>query len=30
VVNAEAAAIAFAVERDWLNISGGLHSLSPH
>jgi hypothetical protein len=28
VVKADAAAIAYAIERDWLIISGGLHSLS--
>jgi hypothetical protein len=28
VVNADAAGIAYAVERDWLVISGGLHSVS--
>jgi hypothetical protein len=27
-VKAEAAGIAYAVERDWLIISGGLHSVS--
>jgi hypothetical protein len=27
-VNADAAAIAYAVERGWLLISGGLHSVS--
>jgi hypothetical protein len=27
-VKADAAGIAYAVERDWLIISGGLHSLS--
>jgi hypothetical protein len=27
-VKADAAAIAYAVERDWLVISGGLHSVS--
>ena len=27
-VKAHAAGIAFAVERGWLSISGGLHSLS--
>jgi hypothetical protein len=26
---ADAAGIAYAVERDWLIISGGLHSVSP-
>jgi hypothetical protein len=28
VVKADAAGIAYAVERDWLIISGGLHSVS--
>jgi hypothetical protein len=28
VVEADAAGIAYAVERDWLIISGGLHSVS--
>jgi hypothetical protein len=27
-VHADAAAIAYAVERDWLRISGGAHSVS--
>jgi hypothetical protein len=27
-VKADAAGIAYAVERDWLIISGGLHSVS--
>jgi hypothetical protein len=27
-VKADAAVIAYAVERDWLIISGGLHSVS--
>jgi hypothetical protein len=29
-VKADAAAIAYAVERDWLVISGGFHSVKPH
>ena len=28
VVKADAAAIAYAIERDWLIISGGLHSVT--
>jgi hypothetical protein len=28
VVKADATGIAYAIERDWLIISGGLHSLS--
>jgi hypothetical protein len=28
VVNADAAGIAYAIERDWLVVSGGLHSVS--
>ena len=29
VVASDAAGIAYAVERDWLIISGGLHSVCP-
>ena len=28
VVNADAAGIAYAVERGWLRISGGLHAVN--
>ena len=28
VVKSDAAGIAYAIERDWLIISGGLHSVS--